>query len=89
MHSLTILLVVVKEILPALGGSACTRPMQGIVESLGDFKEVVAAGNNIPSRRDFHFFQQWDQAIQISATPPPTAVEFTILTVLPFTSLPK
>jgi len=56
--------------------------MEGVVECLGDLKEIIASGDDLPASTSSSA-KRGTRRFSISATPPPRAVEFTIFTVLP------
>ena len=53
LHALEILLVVHQEDFLRILGQFIFSTVQGVVKSFRDFKEVVAAGNDLPMSGDF------------------------------------
>jgi hypothetical protein len=61
-----------------IGGS-----VKCVVEGLGDREEILAPGNDVPAEGQPRSAARGMMRLSISATPPPTAVEFTISTGRP------
>ena len=64
LHTLAILLVVVEENFLCLASEMVFAAMQGVMKSLGYFKEIVAAGNYVPMGDDAQFDDQRNEAIE-------------------------
>src|SRR5256885_7128047 len=58
LHALSVLLVVHQEDVKDLLGRVIVASVQRVVESLGDFEEIVAAGNNLPLSLDFELLHE-------------------------------
>ena len=69
LHALPVLLVVHQEDVEDLFGRMIVAAMQRVVKALGHFKEVVAAGDDLPFGLDFQLLHQGNQAVQDLSDP--------------------
>src|SRR5262249_20882412 len=83
-HAPPVLLVIGHEDVLDLLRQVVIAAMQRVVKTLGHFVEVIAAGDDLHLVGTSSSFISGTRRFRISATPPPTAVELTILTVLPW-----
>ena len=64
LHALAVLLVVHQEDIEDLLGDVVIAAMQRIVESFGDFVEIVAASNDLPFGHHFQLVEQRDEPVK-------------------------